>query len=93
MSDSTRRRPEACRTLPASAGLLGGHLEIAVEDWDVMFRSVVERLRHAAGEGVEVAPELHAPGPATLLQIIVLECASALDQLHAALKHDRIRIE
>ncbi|MEO6322856.1 MAG: hypothetical protein ABIR56_19410 [Polaromonas sp.] len=73
--------------------LPGWHLEITVEDWDVMFRSVVERLRHSAGEVVEVAPELHAPDSVASLQTIVLEYASALDQLHAALKHDRTRIE
>ncbi len=81
--------PVASGLLPANAGRTAGHMDIPVEDWDAMFRAVLERLRQAAGEILVTAPVLQGPDPATLLQTIVLECVGALEQLHTALKHDR----
>lgn len=89
MSESKCYWPEGRTTLPAGGAHTDGHVEIAAEDWDVMFRSVLERLRLASGEVAVQGPVLKAPDPVTLLQIIVLECVSALDQLHVALKLDR----
>lgn len=93
MSDSTLHYPETCWPLTASALPPVWNVEIKVEDWDVMFRSVVERLTHTACEAGEVALEFNGPASVVSLQAIVLECAGALCQLHAALMHDRIRID
>ena len=93
MSDSTLPYPEVCWPLIASALPPVWHAEITVEDWDVMFCSVVERLTHAASEAGQVALEFNGPGSVASLQAIVLDCAGALCQLHAALMHDRIRID
>lgn len=93
MSHSIVDYPEICWPAPSKAVPPVWHAEIKVEDWDLMLRSVVERLRHAAGEAGQVTPELSGPGSLASLQVIVLECAGALCQLHTALMHDRIRID
>ena len=90
MSTSILNYPEIFWPAPSGAVLPVWHAEIKVEDWDLMLRSVVERLRQAAGDAGKVTPELN--GLASL-QVIVLECAGALCQLHAALVHDRIGID
>ena len=65
---------------------------IDVEDWDIMFAAVKARLRHAVGEQLGKPPEV--PGhssalSASLVQAVVLDCVGALEQLDAALKHER----
>ncbi|MDP1694400.1 MAG: hypothetical protein Q8L34_02565 [Candidatus Woesearchaeota archaeon] len=68
------------------------HDDIAPADWDVMFAAVQARLRLAVGEQLGVLPETpsHSAGlSASLVQAMVLDCVSALDQLHAALKQER----
>ncbi|MEC5213125.1 hypothetical protein RCH06_001670 [Polaromonas sp. CG_9.5] len=93
MSNSILDYPEICWPASSRAVPPVWHAEIKVEDWDLMLRSVVERLRHAAGDGGKVTPELNGPGSVASLQVIVLECAGALCQLHAALRHDRVRTD
>ena len=90
MSHSILDCPEISWSAPSKALPPVWHTEIKVEDWDLMLRSVVERLRHAAGEAGQTTPELNGPGSLASLQVIVLECAGALCQLHAALMHDRM---
>lgn len=65
---------------PLQDGLIPRELlwGIAAGDWDILFDAVKARLRSAA----EAAP-------VTPLQVIVLDCATALDCLHAALKEAR----
>lgn len=65
---------------PLQGGLIPRELlwGIAAGDWDILFDAVKARLRLAA-EGA----------PATALQATVLDCATALDYLHAALKEAR----
>ena len=93
MSTSILNYPEIFWPAPSGAVPPVWHAEIKVEDWDLMLRSVVERLRQAAGDAGKVTPELNGPGSLASLQVIVLECAGALCQLHAALVHDRIGID
>lgn len=84
------RAPDIVSVLPAFAPCQASQkVDIAVQDWDVMFGAVLERLSHSAGDlpPAQAAPPL--PDPACRLQAIVLECVGALGQLHAALKHDR----
>lgn len=45
------------------------------------------------GEPLAAAPETQAHDAAGGVQVIVLECVAALDQLHAALTHERGRRE
>lgn len=71
-------------------------LAIAVDDWDLMFRAVEERLRIAVGERLVATPGLTAQDAACPIQGIVLECVLALDQLHMALNQERdqrVRLE
>lgn len=67
-------------------------LDIAVADWDVLFRAVKIRLMLSVGEKLAAAaPPSQAGEAAELVQSIVLECVSALNQLHLALTHERGR--
>lgn len=65
-------------------------LDITVADWDVLFRAVKIRLMLSVGEKLAAsAPPSQAGEAAELVQSIVLECVSALNQLHLALTHER----
>ena len=65
---------------------------IAVADWDVMFDAVCARLIHAVGERLGDRPDVpqhSAEFSASLVQAVVLDCVSALEQLHATLQQER----
>ncbi len=67
-------------------------LSIAVADWDVMFDAVRARLIRTVGERLGELPDVpqhSAELSASLVQAVVLDCVSALDQLHAALAQER----
>lgn len=65
-------------------------LDIAVADWDALFRAVKIRLMLSVGEKlVATTPPSQAAEAAELVQSIVLECVGALQQLHQALTHER----
>lgn len=66
-------------------------LDIAVADWDVLFRAVKIRLTLSAGEKLAAVPPSQAGEAAELVQSIVLECVGALHQLHLALTLERGR--
>ena len=65
--------------------------DIAPEDWDVLFSAITDRLRNAVDQRLAAAPEPQARDAVGRLQVIVLECVGALDQLHAALANERSR--
>lgn len=71
--------------------LAGGPSNIDIGDWDELFHAVTSRLRLTVGEPLAATPEAQAHDAAGGIQIIVLECVAALDQLHAALTHERGR--
>ena len=65
-------------------------LGIEIEDWDILFRAIQERLRLAVGE--VPAGTLDARGQdaaANQIRTSVLECVSALERLHAAVTQER----
>ncbi|MDQ3058301.1 MAG: hypothetical protein M3R45_02085 [Pseudomonadota bacterium] len=64
-------------------------VDIDVQDWDVMFCAVLERLRQSVGELPATPTMPPVPDSAGQVRAVVLECVDALSQLHAALKHDR----
>lgn len=66
-------------------------LDASVEDWDLMFRAVEERLSSAVGKVLVATPGLEPQTAAVLVQTIVLECVTALGQLHEALTQERGR--
>ena len=68
---------------------LPSHLHIPTEDWDIMFRAIQLRLREAVGERPKSAPPPQADDTAGHIQVVVLECVSAMEQLEAALRHQR----
>lgn len=64
-------------------------LDASVQDWDMMFRAVEERLTSAVGKVLVATPGLEPQTAAVLVQTIVLECVAALGQLHVALAQER----
>lgn len=77
----------------ARAALPGPALDIAINDWDALFRAVEDRLRLTVDEPLANAPDAAAQDAAAGVRTIVLECVAALEQLHTALTHERGRRE
>lgn len=72
------------------AALASDHpLEIAIKDWDVLFRAVEARLLLSVGGKLASVPQSRASDAADLVQSTVLECVTALHQLHIALGQER----
>lgn len=65
-------------------------LQISIEDWDILFRAIQLRLRAAVGEQIASQPPPQADDTAGRIQVVVLECVSAMEELHAALAHERM---
>lgn len=65
--------------------------DLSVDEWDLLFDAVRERLRLTAGECPAAQPGAHAHDPVGRIQASVLECVEALDQLHALLRRGRGR--
>jgi hypothetical protein len=59
------------------------------EDWDPLFRAVQLRLRATVGERLASAPAPKADDAAGKVQVAVLECIFAMEQLHKALTRER----
>lgn len=66
-------------------------LDASVHDWDLMFRAVEDRLSSAVGQVLVATPGLEPQTATVLVQTIVLECVTALGQLHEALTQERGR--
>jgi hypothetical protein len=64
-------------------------LDIAITDWDLLFRAVMVRLMLSVGEKLAAAPRSQADEAAEMVQSVVLECVGALHQLHLALMQER----
>lgn len=64
-------------------------LEIAIKDWDILFRAVEARLLLSVGDKLASVPKSRANDTAELVQSTVLECVTALHQLHIALTQER----
>ena len=67
--------------------------DIALEDWDDLFRAVQDRLKLTVGVQLEDAAAAAplAPLSAEHVQANVLECVAALEQLHRTISHDTER--
>lgn len=68
---------------------LDDSLHDSVHDWDMMFHAVEDRLTSAVGKVLVSTPGLEPQSAAMLVQTIVLECVTALGQLHQALALER----
>jgi hypothetical protein len=75
-------------TAPAGQGS-ACRLQIPFEDWDILFQSVQSRLRKAAGERLASSPSPQSGDAAAHLQVVVLDCVVALEQLRTALTPER----
>lgn len=64
-------------------------LDVAITDWDLLFRAVMVRLMLSVGEKLAAPQRSQAGEAAEMVQSIVLECVDALHQLHLALMQER----
>jgi hypothetical protein len=71
----------------------GGRSDIDVGDWDELFRAVTTRLRVTVGEPLAATSDAWVLDMEGRIQVIVLECVAALEQLHTALTDERDRRE
>lgn len=74
------------------AGLPGSGPDVAIGDWNLLFDAVRARLVRTVGERLgepPAVPQHSSELAASLVQAVVLDCAHALDQLHAALEQER----
>ena len=62
---------------------------IPAHDWDAMFRAIQERLVKTVGDRPDSAPPPAADDAAGHVQVAVLDCVTAMAQLHAALLRER----
>lgn len=82
--------PARTQVMPVASG--EGRVAIDPQDWDTLFDAVTTRLRRSVGEDLHNPPDVpfhSAALSASLIQAVVLDCASAMDKLHAALKQER----
>ena len=78
------------QTVPVVSG--EGCMAIDPQDWDTLLDAVIIRLRCSVGEDLHNPPDVpfhSAALSASLTQAVVLDCVSALEKLHAALKQER----
>ena len=79
----------ASGAVPLAAFAPDHPLEIAIKDWDVLFRAVETRLLLSVGNSLASVPKSKASDAAELVRSTVLECVTALHQLHVALTQER----
>ena len=65
--------------------------DLAVDDWDMLFDAVKDRIRSTVSEQPLVPNDLSAHDTTTRVRACVLECVAALDQLHTMLTQERAR--
>ena len=75
-------------THPAGQGA-ACRLQIPFEDWDILFQSVQSRLRKTVGEHLASSPSPQSDDAAAHLQVVVLDCVAAMEQLRTALTPER----
>lgn len=83
---ATTRAADAGRAADGAAP--GPSCDVAIGDWDELFRAVKARLRSTAGELSAAATEPAVHDAARWAQASMLECVAALDQLHLTLTHE-----
>jgi len=84
-------RVNALDTGVGVAALAGQFLDVAIEDWDALYRAVEARLRCAVDSQHVVAPDAQAHEVEAHVRGIILEFVAALEHLHTALTHERPR--
>ena len=75
--------------LPLLAG--GASANVAIGDLDDLFHAVKARLRHTVGDGFSKHCQARGDDTAARIRANVLECVSALDQLHTTLRFEAER--
>ena len=65
--------------------------DVAFRDWDDLLCAVKSRLKSTVGELLAALPGHEVPDAAHRVQASVLECVTALDQLHLTLTHELAR--
>ena len=81
--------PLARPSPPAYTALSGPLLDIAIDDWNELFRAVEARLTATVGTLVPVSFAATPDEISARVQRVVLECVAALELLQASLNHER----
>lgn len=63
--------------------------QIGVDDWNSLFGAVEDRLRRTVEKPDSAATPSSATDDAARVKGVVLDCVSALEKLHQALRHER----
>jgi hypothetical protein len=74
-------------TYPAADARSDSQIDIA--DWDSLFGAVEERLRKTVEKPDQATTPATAKDNASRIKSVVLDCVSALDKLHKALRQER----
>ncbi|MBP6251911.1 MAG: GGDEF domain-containing protein [Rubrivivax sp.] len=83
-----RRAAEPARTRARHRDAQAQESNVAIQDWDAMLSAVKHRLTLTATQSSHVLGGTLLPAGDTRVQTVVLECVSALDQLHLTLRHE-----
>ena len=81
--------PLATQMPLAYAPLPGRSMDIAIDDWNELFRAVEARLIATVGTPLATASGENPGDIGPRVQGVVLECVTAMDQLHTALTRER----
>jgi hypothetical protein len=84
---------EANAVLTTKTACIAEPMDLVVEDWNMMFHAVLERLKKTVDDVLVAAPLLPSSDASNSVHTVVLECVDALGHLHTALKHERARWE
>lgn len=66
-------------------------VDVAMRDWGDLFAAVKSRLRSTVGDCQTITGNLESQTSAGQVQASVLQCVSALDQLHITIEHELTR--
>ena len=69
----------------------GGSSDVSVSEWDEFFSAVEARRTSTVGELLAVLPETSASMATNRIRTSVLECVTALHQLHSTVTHEPAR--
>jgi diguanylate cyclase (GGDEF)-like protein len=67
--------------------------DVAIGDWDALFRAVRERLQSVVLDCPEHASPVRPPSNGQQVRTAVLECAEAMEQLHLTMLHEMNRLQ
>lgn len=84
-------RPGAPHGAMTKKSDIASQVDVAIEDWDVMFNAVKTRLTQIAEAQPLAVAERKMGEPVEQLRMSLLQCVAALEQLHVMARDERVR--